>query len=87
MAKGPLRSSRQAAACYYQSNYSKLEAIPLSTLSKDTTIELGGLSSRYPFNAEHQAGNCEYQLLKSFDLIRPRNRTQVYQLRGEHSNH
>jgi len=39
------------------------------------------------FYAERQEGNCEYQLLKSFGLIRPGNRTLVYRLRGEHSNH
>jgi len=27
-------------------------------------------------------GSCEYQLLKSFGLTRPGNRTQVYRLRG-----
>jgi len=34
---------------YYQSNYSKVEAIPLSALPKDTTSELAGLSSHDPF--------------------------------------
>jgi len=29
--------SSQAATCYYQSNHSKVEAIPLSALLKDTT--------------------------------------------------
>jgi len=43
-AKWPLRSSSQAATCYYQSNHSKVEAIPLSALPKDTTSELAGLS-------------------------------------------
>jgi len=40
------RSSSQAATCYYwyQSNQSKVEAIPLSALPKDTTSELAGLS-------------------------------------------
>jgi len=37
------------------SNHSKVEAIPLCALPKDTS-ELAGLSSHYPFNAEHQAG-------------------------------
>jgi len=32
-------------------------------------------------------GKCEYQLLKSFDLTRKGNRTQVYRLRGGLSNH
>jgi len=39
-AKGPFRS----ATCYYQSNHSKVEAIPLSALPKDTTSILAGLS-------------------------------------------
>jgi len=43
-AKGPFRSSSQTSTCYYQSNHSKLEAIPLSALPKDTTGELAGLS-------------------------------------------
>jgi len=43
-AKGPLRSSNQAATCYYLSNHSKVEAIPLSALPKETTSELAGLS-------------------------------------------
>jgi len=43
-AKGPFRSSSQAATCYYQSNYSKVEPIPLSALSKDTTSELADIS-------------------------------------------
>jgi len=32
-------------------------------------------------------GICEYQLLKSFGLTQPENRTLVYQLQGERSNH
>jgi len=48
-AKGPFRSSIQAATCYYHSNHSKVEAITLSALSKDTTSELAGLSPHYPF--------------------------------------
>jgi len=38
-------SSRQAATCYFQYDYSKEEAIPLSALPKDTTSELAALSS------------------------------------------
>jgi len=38
------RSSSQAATCYYQSNHSKVEVIPLSGLPKDTTNELASLS-------------------------------------------
>jgi len=49
-AKWPLRSSSQAATRYHQSNHSKVEAIPLSALPKDTTSELAGLiSSHFPF--------------------------------------
>jgi len=43
-AKRPFRFSSQAATCYYQSNHSKVEVIPLSVLLKDTTSELAGLS-------------------------------------------
>jgi len=79
-------SLSQAATCYYRSYHSKIEAIPLSALSKDTVSELADLSSRYPFvmlNVKH--GSYEYQLLKSFVLTWPGNRT--YLLRGERSNH
>jgi len=38
----PIDSSNPA--CYYQSNHSKIEAIPFSALPKDTTSELAGLS-------------------------------------------
>jgi len=34
---------------YYQSNHSKVEAIPFSALPKDTTSELAGLSPHYLF--------------------------------------
>jgi len=34
---------------YYQSNHSKVEAIPLSALSKEATSELAGLPSHYSF--------------------------------------
>jgi len=44
-AKWSLRSSSQATNCYYQSNQSKVETIPLSALPKDTTSELAGLFS------------------------------------------
>jgi len=53
-------TSSQATICYYQSNYSKVEAIPLSALPKDTTSELAGMPAylhtlHYPFNPERQA--------------------------------
>jgi len=48
-AKWPLRCSSQAATCFYRSiNHSKVEAILLRTLPKDTTSEIFGLSS-HPF--------------------------------------
>jgi len=43
-AKGPFQSLSQAATGYYQSNHSKVEAIPISALRKDTTSKLAGLS-------------------------------------------
>jgi len=42
--EGTFRSSSQAATFYYQSNHSKVEAIPLSALPKETTSEFAGLS-------------------------------------------
>jgi len=47
-AKWPFRFSSQAATCYYryQSNHSKVEAIPLSALPKDTTSELSSEQGR-----------------------------------------
>jgi len=42
---GTFRFSSIAVTCYYQSNHSKVEVIPLSALLKDTTSELAGLSS------------------------------------------
>jgi len=45
---------------YYQSNHSKVEAILLSALPKDSTSELAGLSPHplhiNPLNAERQVG-------------------------------
>jgi len=38
----------QAAACYYQSNHSNVEAILLSTLPKNTTSELASLFFTLP---------------------------------------
>jgi len=55
-AKKPFWSSSQAATCYYQSNHSKVEAIPLSSLPKDTTSKLAGLSPHSLLNAGRQAG-------------------------------
>jgi len=47
--EGTFAVSSEAATCYYQSNYSKVEAIPLRALPKDTTSELSGLSLHYSF--------------------------------------
>jgi len=48
--------SSEAVTCCYQSNSSKVEAIPLSDLPKDTISELAGLPSHYPFlYSERQA--------------------------------
>jgi len=66
---------------FYQSIHSYVEAIPLSALPKDTTNELAGLPSHYPsFMLNVMQGSRKYQLLKSFGLTRPENRTQVYRL-------
>jgi len=65
-AKEPFWSSSQAATCYYQSNHAKVEAISLSALPKDPTSELAGLSSRYPFSAERQAGKLRIPTFKVF---------------------
>jgi len=55
---------RRAATCYYQFNYSKVEAISLSAFPKDTTSELAGLSSYYPFiMLNDKQESCEYQIL------------------------
>jgi len=40
IAKWPLQSSSQAATRYYQSNHSKVEAIPLRALPKDAKVHL-----------------------------------------------
>jgi len=42
--KWPFWSSSQAATCYYQSHHSKVAAILLSALPKDTASKLAGLS-------------------------------------------
>jgi len=43
--EGTFWSSSLATTCYYQSNHTKVEAIPLSALPKDTTSYLAGLPS------------------------------------------
>jgi len=54
--EGTFAASSQIVTCCYQSNHLKVEATLLSALPKDTTNELAGLSSHYPFNAESQVG-------------------------------
>jgi len=54
-AKGPCGFRVKLPPCNYQSNHSKVEAHPLSTLINKTASELAGLHSHYPFNAECQA--------------------------------
>jgi len=54
--------SSQAATCCtsLMSNHSKVEAISLSTLPKDTTSELASLSSHYLyFMLNVKQGSCE----------------------------
>jgi len=64
-AKGPFRSLSQAATCYYQSNHSKVETIPLSALPKDRLIFTLSL-----FYAERQAGNTlPIQKKRSFSAV------------------
>jgi len=71
-AKVPLRYSSQAVTCYYQSNHSKVEAIQLSALPKDTIRKFAGLSSHCPFSMLNvKQGSCKYQVLKCFGLTRP----------------
>jgi len=48
-AKKSFGFSSEAVTCFYQSNHAKVEAILLSALPKDTTSELAGLPSHYPF--------------------------------------
>jgi len=44
-----------------ESNHSKVEAIPLSALPKDTKSGLAGLSSLYPFFIMNvKQGSCEF---------------------------
>jgi len=50
--KGPFRSSSQAVTCYYQSNHSKVEAIP----PKSQQAKLPAYLHTNLLNAERQAG-------------------------------
>jgi len=71
-AKGPLRSSSETATCYYQSNHSKVEAIPLSALPKDTIrANLPAYLHAIPLMLNVKQGSCEYQHFKYFGLTRP----------------
>jgi len=67
-AKGTFRSSSQAATCYYQSNHSKVQAIPLSTLPKGTTIKRTSrpIFTLSIFYAERQAEKLWKPTLKVF---------------------
>jgi len=58
-----LEKNAQAATCYYQSDHSKVEAIPLNALPKDQNL----LTYLHiiPFNAERQAGKLRIQTFKS----------------------
>jgi len=61
-----------------------VEAISLSALPKNATSELSGpISTLSLFMLNVKQGNCEYQLLKSFGLIRPANRAQIYLLEAD----
>jgi len=64
--KGAFSVLSRAANCYYQSNRSKKEAIPLSALPKEPTSEFSGLSSLYPFNSERQEGKLRIPTFKVF---------------------
>jgi len=68
-AKGLFQSSSQAAFCYYQSNHSKVEAIPLNSLSEDNkqTCRLDLHTIPSMLNVKQCYG---YQLFKSFGLTR-----------------
>jgi len=58
-AKGPFRSSSQAATCYYQSNHSKIEAIPcLAQGHSKRTYRL--IFTLFLINAERQAVNTKF---------------------------
>jgi len=55
-AKGPFRSSGQAATCYYQSNHLKVETIPLSPCRRTQQANFRPISTIILLNAERQAG-------------------------------
>jgi len=60
--------SSQAATCYYQSNHSKVEAIPLCTLTKDTTSELAGKRTEKKLEIVQIA--CDYFITSKNQSIR-----------------
>jgi len=88
-AKWPLRSSSQAATCYYQSNHSKVDAIPLSAMPKEghNKRTFRPVSTLTLLNAEHPAGKLWISTFKVFwsDSAKEWNR-MIYRLRGERSN-
>jgi len=53
----------QAATYYYQSNHSKVEAIPLSACSRTQQANLPAYLHTIPFLLNVKQGSCEYQLL------------------------
>jgi len=77
--KRAFRFSSEAATCNYQSKHSnKGRGNPVKCLPKDTTSELAGLPSHYPFFMRNvKQESFEYQLLNSFGLTWPGNRTQA----------
>jgi len=69
-AKGPFQSSSQAVTCYHQSTDSKVKAILLSALPKDTTGKLVGLPSHYPLMLNVKQESCKYKIFNYFRLAR-----------------
>jgi len=64
----PFRSSSQAATYYYQSNYSKLETIPLKCLVQvHNKRTCWPISTLILLNAEHQVGKL--QILTFYVLV------------------
>jgi len=78
------RSSSWAATCYYQSYYSMVEAIPSSTLTKNTTSKHAGLSFHYVLILNVKLRSCEYLLLKSFGLTRRENEPKSTDYEADH---
>jgi len=58
-----LRSSCQAATCYYQSNHSKVEAIPLSAFQKTQQANMPAYIHTISLMLNVKQGSCEHQRL------------------------